>query len=253
MIESEFSTTEVESMGEEPGNQDKNLSNDNLFIENRSEARFFWRLVSKFPQDHPHIARIFCSKFPSYDYLNVLQFLYECRIKAKTTLLPKNIKNLLRKVPQTSEEELKKEVKRAEKLLKQENAGLGMKKVHMKRKELLNLPTLDSFLANLVKKSDFSSNIKGLALYRKRSLDFIKQLLRSYLSKIIAKSLELELGRRYLLFDAINYETPLMIVKDKKVIYEAVNLIGGSLKITLRASKALAEESEGVKLNKDGG
>jgi hypothetical protein len=244
MIEGEFSATELESMGEEPRSREENISNEYLFIENRFEAKYFWRLVSKFPQDHPRVARIFCEKFPTYDYLNVLQFLHECKQKAKTTRVPGGMKNLLRKVPQTTDKELQKELAKADKLLEKENADLGAKRVHLKRKEILNLPVLDSFLANLVKDSDFPGGDRGLAFYRKRSLDLIKQMLRTYLSKVIAKSLELELGRRYLMFDASIYETPLMIVKDKEVINEAVNLIGGPLKISQRAFQALDKEPD---------
>ena len=244
MIEEDHISFEDASADEQALQEGKKVKEKNyLFIDNKDEARFFWRAVSKFPRDHPQIARLFCSKFPLYDYFNVLQFLNDCKIKAKITCFPKDDRFRVRTVPQTTDEELRNELIKADELLKKENEGLGKKRVHSKCNEVLCLPKLDLFLLNLMGSLEFipENNFKGVTFYRKKSLNLIKQMLRSYLSKIISKAIELELATRYMLYSSLKKDSTKMSIRDKKLIYEAVNLIGGSLKISKRAFKAITK------------
>lgn len=205
-------------MGPSPSKAHASFSS---YIKGKREAKRFWRLVCKYHPDYMTVAEEFNRLYPQYPVSDTLMYLCEC--KELSSHFPGRVYiPAAKSVSHLSEEQLS---GRTEINRKDEEANLPQPS----KRAIFDLDRVQSYLQAL--NNDDPASI----VHNQKVLIIARRMLRNYLISVIDGVVDLEQERRNLLA----LDDSVLRIRDARLVYAAVESIGGTLKVSTEAETAL--------------
>lgn len=208
-----------------PNHEPQEQQEQQYYFRGKRESKRFWRLVSKYHPDHLRIATEFNAYHPEYAINDLLFFLNECReglarCPGRSCYIP------AAKCVTLTEAEILARVDnvQTETPINPPDSG---------KRAIFNVPNLIQYLKAL--NSDNNNSLEECTIHNQKVLIIAKSMLREYLRGVVDCVVDIERERRNLM----GQPDSVLRIRDARLVYAAVESMGGSLKVSTEAVNAL--------------